>query len=234
MCICSSLSIAKSHINGLDGFVQIYYPSQGDIVSAECISDKTGTNIILLTQSNTKLRDLHPKRIDAGHVGECGLVFYDGKYYYTSWGGAVFCLSMEDDSQIWRYDARGHGGHIMLSEDETIIVLCDDGIYKLNPPNGELIARQANSEYSHILTNKYVLYGPVRNKFHILDVSTMERVQSIKATEIHPNINRARIVFAFLYGSYLTVHGFYSEEHEKYEIVQPQRFSTVLRVDVHD
>ena len=49
-----------SHINGMDGFVRIFHPVQGDIVSVECTTDKSGTIIKLLTWSNAKLQELRP------------------------------------------------------------------------------------------------------------------------------------------------------------------------------
>lgn len=107
-----------------------------------------------------------------------------GCFFLQSWIKGLYCCDLHTGEIRWHYKLK-HAYYLHTYPDYLICMFSDIGLRKLSYDGAELFAYPMTSGYECIaLDDPYLLVGPKRETYFILDTITMECVQKVRRKQL--------------------------------------------------
>lgn len=108
-------------------------------------------------------------------------------FFITSWKKGIYCCSLDTGKILWNYRLK-HATKIFLYDEYLVCAFQEIGLRKVTY-NGEEIAKYPFSTYEACfrLDDPYILCGPKRGIYMIIDTRTMDVQQRIKCSTLSPS-----------------------------------------------
>ena len=126
--------------------------------------------------------------IDIYHA-QYGIPVEDARncFFITSWYKGIYCCSLDTGKVLWNYKLK-HATKVFLYEDYLVCAFQEIGLRKLSY-DGKEIAKYPFVSYDACfrLNDTYLLCGPKRGMYYILDSRTMDIHKKIKGSVLFAN-----------------------------------------------
>lgn len=112
----------------------------------------------------------------------------DGAVLYVgSWERGLFCYDVARGSLKWR-QGPGRVRGIFPFAGGVVVEMCGRGLYRRLQDTGELVdtAKMSGVEVVRRLSGEMLFAGPLRNRYLVLELSTLRRIGSVTDRDVNP------------------------------------------------
>ncbi|MFA4986665.1 MAG: PQQ-binding-like beta-propeller repeat protein [Candidatus Brocadiia bacterium] len=103
--------------------------------------------------------------------------------WFGSDGGVLYCVSLRDGKEVWRFPASGPIVSKPVQEGQYLYITCRDrNMYKLDRSNGKLVSKTGTSapiSASPVIFGGHVCFGNDAGDFYVVNPSSMAILQCI-------------------------------------------------------
>lgn len=196
-----------------------YYESRRFVYSSVVFGSR---NLALHTANGCAKNVQIDKQIEPLDIYHCqfGIPLSDEHncFFITSWLKGIYCCDLDSGSVLWNYRLK-HAQFVLLFDEYLVCDFQEIGLRKISY-SGEEIAKYPITTYESFfaLDTPYVLCGPNRGKYNIIDTQTMSIYKRIGMDIFSPDDKSIIILKVEGNCNDFTIEGFEDEQTFKRRI----------------